>query len=62
MLIIKVKVDLEGQGQLPTPPPLPKNRDLNQGALHHWSKFGDPKLNGWRVMVRTSLNGVNLDF
>ena len=22
------------------------NRDLNQGLLHLWSKFGDPSLNG----------------
>ena len=38
----EVKYDLEGLGQLP-----PKNnRDLNQGLLHLWSKFGDPSLNG----------------
>ena len=24
----------------------PNNRDLNQGLLHLWSKFGDPSLNG----------------
>ena len=30
------------------------NRDLNQGLLHLWSKFGDPSLNGWRVIARTS--------
>ena len=29
-------------------------RDLNQCILHLWSKFGDPGLNGWWVMVRTS--------
>ena len=31
------------------------NRDPNQGVLHLWSKFGDPSLNGWWVIVRTSL-------
>ena len=30
------------------------NIDLNQGILHLWSKFGDPRLNGWRVIARTS--------
>ena len=25
------------------------NRDLNQGILHIWSKFGDPSLNGYRA-------------
>ena len=30
------------------------NRDLNQGLLHIWSKFGDPSLNGWWVIARTS--------
>ena len=30
------------------------NRDLNQGLLHLWSKFGDPSLNGWWVIARTS--------
>ena len=30
------------------------NRDLNQCILHLWSKFGDPSLNGWWVMVQTS--------
>ena len=40
----------------------PQNkRDLNQGILYLWSKFGDPSLNGWWVMVRTIQNGVNLD-
>ena len=29
------------------------NKDLNQGLLHLWSKFGDPSLNGWRVIART---------
>ena len=27
--------------------------DFNKGVLHLWSKFGDPNLNGWLVMVRT---------
>ena len=45
----EVKFDLEGQGQSP-----PNNRDLNQGLLHLWSKFGDPSLNGWWVTARTS--------
>ena len=31
------------------------NRDLNQGILHLWSKFGDPSLNGWWVIERTNL-------
>ena len=31
------------------------NRDLNQGVLHLWSKFGDPSLNGWWVIARTNL-------
>ena len=30
------------------------NRDLNQGLLHLLSKFGDPSLNGWWVIARTS--------
>ena len=30
------------------------NRDLHQAIFHFWSKFGDPNLNGWWVMVRTS--------
>ena len=29
------------------------NRDLNQGLLHPWFKFGDPSWNGWWVMSRT---------
>ena len=34
---------------------VPKNnRDLNQGLLHLWSKFGDSSLNGWWVIARTS--------
>ena len=32
----EVKFDLEGQDQSPQ-----NNRDLNQGVLHLWSKFGD---------------------
>ena len=30
------------------------NRDLNQHLLHLWSKFGDPGLNGSRVIAQTS--------
>ena len=30
------------------------NRDLNQGLLHLWSKFGDSSLNSWWVIARTS--------
>ena len=30
------------------------NRDLNQGLLHLWSKFGDSSLNSWLVIARTS--------
>ena len=30
------------------------NRDLNQGILHLWSKFGGPSPNGWWVIARTS--------
>ena len=30
------------------------NRDLNQGILSIWSKFGGPILNGWWVIARTS--------
>ena len=34
---------------------VPQNyRDLNQGILHLWSKFGDPSWNGWWVIARTS--------
>ena len=29
-------------------------KDLNQGLLHLWSKFGDPSLNRWRVIMWTS--------
>ena len=46
----EVKFDLEGQCQSP-----PKNnRVLNQGLSHLWSKFGDPCLNWWWVIARTS--------
>ena len=31
------------------------NRDLNQGLLHLWSKFGDPSLNRSWVIARTNL-------
>ena len=30
------------------------NRTLNQGLSHLWSKFSDPSLNGWWIIVRTS--------
>ena len=30
------------------------NRDLNQGLLHLWSKFGDPSLKGWWVIAQTN--------
>ena len=30
------------------------NRDLDQDLLHLWFKFGDPTLNGSRVIARTS--------
>ena len=30
------------------------NRDLNQGLLHLWSKFGDPSLNWSQVIARPS--------
>ena len=30
------------------------NRDLNQGLLHLWSRFGDSSLNGWWVVAWTS--------
>ena len=45
-----VNFDFEGQGQSPPH----NNRDLNQGLLHLWSKFGYPSLKGWRVIARTS--------
>ena len=61
-----IKFDLEGQDRLPPHPPHPphtptptpthpNNRDLNQGILHLWSKFGDPSLNGWWVIAWTNL-------
>ena len=28
------------------------NTALDQGVLHHWSKFGDPNLNGWWVIMQ----------
>ena len=31
------------------------NKDLNQGLLHLWSKFGDPSLNGCWVIAQTNL-------
>ena len=46
----EVKFDLEGQGQSPPR----NNRYLNQGLLHLWFKFGDPSLNGSRVIARTN--------
>ena len=30
------------------------NRDLNQGLLHLWCKFGDPSWKGWWVIAWTS--------
>ena len=30
------------------------NKDLNQGILHFWSKFGDSTLNGLLVIAQTS--------
>ena len=46
----EVKFDFEGQGQSPPQ----NNKDLNQGLLHLWSKFGDPSWNGSWVIARTS--------
>ena len=38
-----------------SPSVTPQNyRDLNQGLWHLWSKFGDPSLNGWWIIARTS--------
>ena len=49
-LILKVKINL------PPPPKKKKNnRDPNQVVLHLWSKFGDPSLNRWWVIMWTSL-------
>ena len=42
-LTLKVKVDCPQN-----------NRDLNQGLLHLWFKFGDPSLNWSQVIARTS--------
>ena len=36
------------------------NRDLNQGILHLWSKFGVPSLN--ELSHGQAQNGVNFDF
>ena len=33
---------------------LQNNRDFNQGILHPWFKFGNPRLNEARVIARTS--------
>ena len=46
----QVQFDLEDHPSI-TPR---NNRDLNQGLLHLWSKFGDPSLNGWWIIPRTS--------
>ena len=46
---IIIKYDLGGHGQSPQ-----NNRDLHQGILHLWSKFGGSGLNRHWVMVRTS--------
>ena len=37
------------------------NRDLNQGFLNIWSKFGGPILNEWWVIARTSAKWGNFD-
>ena len=29
------------------------NKNLNQGVLHFWSRFGDSSLSGWQVTART---------
>ena len=44
-----VKFDLEGQGQSP-----PKTIGILTKVFYTWSKFGDPRLNGWWVIARTS--------
>ena len=41
---------------------LQSNRGLDQGILHPWSRFGDPSLNGWWVMVQTREWGEFLKF
>ena len=38
------------------------NRDLNQGILQLWSKFGGPTLSGWWVIAWTTQDGVYFDF
>ena len=38
------------------------NRDLNQGILHLWSKFGGPSPNGWWVIARTCSKWGKFDF
>ena len=45
----EVKFYLEGQGQSP-----PNTIEILTKVLHLWSKFGDPSLNGWWVIARTS--------
>ena len=45
--------------------PHQNNRDINQVVLHLWSKFGDPCLNRWWVIMWTNLKlriGLNLTF
>ena len=55
--ILTKVLSTSGQGQSP-PPPKKKNkqnnRDLNQGLLHLWPKFGAPSWNGSWVIARTS--------
>ena len=38
------------------------NRDLNQGILHTWSKYGDPSLDGRWVMMQNAQIWVHFDF
>ena len=45
----EVKFDLEGQGQSP-----PKTIRILPKVFRTWSKFGDPRLNGWWVIARTN--------
>ena len=49
ILILKLNLTLKVKVNYPQ-----NNRDLNQGLLHLWSKFGDPSWNGWWIIVRTS--------
>ena len=49
ILTLKLNLTLKVKVNCP-----PNNRDLNQGLLHLWSKFGDPSLNGSQVIARTS--------